>query len=75
MYWVMDVTINILQTPYRALVSDLATKEQQIPMQARQGGRCTRQDIQASKGELRFKIGMESLIASEVSTTERYQKD
>ena len=33
MYWVMDVTINILQTPYRALVSDLATKEQQIPMQ------------------------------------------
>ena len=54
MYWVMDVTINILQTPYRALVSDLATKEQQIPMQARQGGRCTRQDIQASKGELRL---------------------
>lgn len=35
MYWVMDVTINILQTPYRALVSDLATKEQQVPMQAR----------------------------------------
>eukprot|EP00435_Cladocopium_sp_Y103_P061957 s910_g23.t1 len=33
MYWIMDVTINILQTPYRALVSDLATKEQQIPMQ------------------------------------------
>eukprot|EP00913_Durusdinium_trenchii_P031896 g29872.t1 len=33
MYWVMDVTINILQTPYRALVSDLATKEQQVPMQ------------------------------------------
>ena len=37
MYWIMDVTINILQTPYRALVSDLATKEQQIPMQAVKG--------------------------------------
>lgn len=24
MYWVMDVTINILQTPHRALVADLA---------------------------------------------------
>jgi len=33
MYWVMDVTINILQTPHRALVSDLATVEQQVPMQ------------------------------------------
>ena len=32
---VLDVTINILQTPYRALVSDLATKEQQLPLQAR----------------------------------------
>lgn len=37
MYWIMDVTINILQTPYRALVSDLATKEQQIPMQVIDG--------------------------------------
>ena len=35
MYWVLDVTINILQTPFRALVSDLATQEQQVPMQAR----------------------------------------
>mmetsp|Transcript_81167 Transcript_81167/g.173692 ORF Transcript_81167/g.173692 Transcript_81167/m.173692 type:complete len:473 (-) Transcript_81167:146-1564(-) len=33
MYWVMDVTINILQTPNRALVADLASEEQQIPMQ------------------------------------------
>ncbi|CAJ1368015.1 unnamed protein product, partial [Effrenium voratum] len=33
MYWVLDVTINILQTPFRALVSDLATQEQQVPMQ------------------------------------------
>lgn len=33
MYWVMDVTINILQTPHRALVSDLASERQQIPMQ------------------------------------------
>lgn len=33
MYWVMDVTINVLQTPHRALVSDLANSEQQIPMQ------------------------------------------
>ena len=33
MYWVLDVTINILQTPHRALVADLATEEQQIPMQ------------------------------------------
>jgi hypothetical protein len=33
MYWVLDVTINILQTPHRALVADLATEEQQVPMQ------------------------------------------
>eukprot|EP00439_Symbiodinium_sp_Y106_P072766 s625_g13.t1 len=33
MYWVMDVTMNVLQTPHRALVSDLATEEQQVPMQ------------------------------------------
>jgi len=33
MYWVMDVTINILQTPHRALVADLASEEQQLPMQ------------------------------------------
>jgi len=33
MYWIMDVTINVLQTPHRALVADLATEEQQVPMQ------------------------------------------
>jgi len=33
MYWIMDVTINILQTPHRALVADLASDEQQVPMQ------------------------------------------
>mmetsp|Transcript_83311 Transcript_83311/g.268525 ORF Transcript_83311/g.268525 Transcript_83311/m.268525 type:complete len:520 (+) Transcript_83311:73-1632(+) len=33
MYWVMDVTINILQTPHRALVADLASPDQQVPMQ------------------------------------------
>jgi len=33
MYWVMDVTINVLQTPHRALVADLASDAQQIPMQ------------------------------------------
>ncbi|CAK0796037.1 unnamed protein product, partial [Prorocentrum cordatum] len=33
MYWVMDVTINILQTPHRALVADMASSEQQVPMQ------------------------------------------
>mmetsp|Transcript_70057 Transcript_70057/g.200766 ORF Transcript_70057/g.200766 Transcript_70057/m.200766 type:complete len:531 (+) Transcript_70057:84-1676(+) len=33
MYWVMDVTINILQTPHRALVADLASPHQQVPMQ------------------------------------------
>eukprot|EP00429_Kryptoperidinium_foliaceum_P018071 CAMPEP_0176037826 /NCGR_PEP_ID=MMETSP0120_2-20121206/18742_1 /TAXON_ID=160619 /ORGANISM="Kryptoperidinium foliaceum, Strain CCMP 1326" /LENGTH=183 /DNA_ID=CAMNT_0017371217 /DNA_START=63 /DNA_END=614 /DNA_ORIENTATION=- len=27
MYWVMDVTINILQTPHRALVADLASQD------------------------------------------------
>lgn len=34
MYWVLDVTINIFQTPFRALVSDKASTEQQVPMQA-----------------------------------------
>jgi Na+/melibiose symporter-like transporter len=33
MYWVMDVTINVLQTPHRALVADLASEEQQLVMQ------------------------------------------
>jgi Na+/melibiose symporter-like transporter len=33
LYWTLDVTINILQTPHRALVSDLASAEQQVPMQ------------------------------------------
>jgi len=33
MYWALDVTINVLQTPHRALVSDLASKDQQVPMQ------------------------------------------
>uniref|UniRef100_A0A7S1RUZ2 Uncharacterized protein n=1 Tax=Alexandrium catenella TaxID=2925 RepID=A0A7S1RUZ2_ALECA len=33
LYWVLDVTINVLQTPFRALVSDLASAEQQVPMQ------------------------------------------
>jgi len=33
MYWVLDITINILQTPHRALVSDLAEADQQVPMQ------------------------------------------
>jgi len=33
MYWIMDVTINILQTPHRALVADLAADDQQVPMQ------------------------------------------
>lgn len=33
MYWVMDVTINILQTPHRALVADLAAESQQQMMQ------------------------------------------
>jgi len=33
MYWVMDVTVNVLQTPHRALVTDLASEKQQVPMQ------------------------------------------
>jgi len=33
MYWVLDVTINVLQTPFRALVSDCASDSQQLPMQ------------------------------------------
>mmetsp|Transcript_135766 Transcript_135766/g.352012 ORF Transcript_135766/g.352012 Transcript_135766/m.352012 type:complete len:480 (-) Transcript_135766:280-1719(-) len=33
MYWIMDVTINILQTPHRALAADLAAEDQQLPMQ------------------------------------------
>mmetsp|Transcript_22146 Transcript_22146/g.39800 ORF Transcript_22146/g.39800 Transcript_22146/m.39800 type:complete len:485 (+) Transcript_22146:74-1528(+) len=33
MYWVLDITINVLQTPFRALVSDYASEEQQAPMQ------------------------------------------
>jgi len=33
MYWVLDVTINVLQTPFRALVADCASEEQQAPMQ------------------------------------------
>eukprot|EP00440_Ansanella_granifera_P070655 gb/GFBE01076676.1/.p1 GENE.gb/GFBE01076676.1/~~gb/GFBE01076676.1/.p1 ORF type:complete len:504 (+),score=102.59 gb/GFBE01076676.1/:1-1512(+) len=33
MFWVLDVTVNVLQTPNRALVADLASEEQQVPMQ------------------------------------------
>lgn len=33
MQWVMDFTINAMQTPFRALVSDLSSKDQQMPMQ------------------------------------------
>jgi len=33
MFWVVDVTVNMLQTPHRALVADLASEEQQVPMQ------------------------------------------
>merc|ERR1711976_1024519 len=33
MQWVLDFTINAMQTPFRALVSDLASPEQQLPMQ------------------------------------------
>jgi len=33
MFWVLDVTINVLQTPFRALVSDCASEKQQLPMQ------------------------------------------
>merc|ERR1711997_1247659 len=33
MQWVLDFTINAMQTPFRALVSDLASPKQQLPMQ------------------------------------------
>merc|ERR1712127_316272 len=33
MQWVLDFTINAMQTPFRALVADLATADQQLPMQ------------------------------------------
>merc|ERR1719464_1692637 len=33
MQWVLDFTINAMQTPFRALVSDLASPRQQLPMQ------------------------------------------
>jgi hypothetical protein len=33
MLWLLDITVNILDTPQRALVADLASDEQQIPMQ------------------------------------------
>jgi len=33
MLLVMDVTINVLQTPHRALVADLATEDQTLPTQ------------------------------------------
>merc|ERR1711963_7790 len=33
MWWIVDITINVLQTPFRALVADKATDAQQIPMQ------------------------------------------
>jgi hypothetical protein len=33
MQWVLDFTINAMQTPFRALVSDLAAPKQQLPMQ------------------------------------------
>lgn len=33
MQWVLDFTINAMQTPYRALVADLASPRQQLPMQ------------------------------------------
>lgn len=33
MYWVLDLTVNILQTPFRALVADMASDEQQAPVQ------------------------------------------
>jgi hypothetical protein len=33
MYWVLDLTVNILQTPFRALVADMASDEQQAPLQ------------------------------------------
>merc|ERR1719433_1752576 len=31
--WVLDFTINAMQTPFRALVADLASPKQQLPMQ------------------------------------------
>merc|ERR1739844_607870 len=33
MQWVLDFTINAMQTPFRALVADLASDKQQLPMQ------------------------------------------
>merc|ERR1739844_343180 len=33
MQWVLDFTINAMQTPFRALVADLASPEQQLSMQ------------------------------------------
>merc|ERR1719205_538755 len=33
MQWVLDFTINAMQTPFRALVSDLSSPKQQLPMQ------------------------------------------
>jgi len=33
MQWVLDFTINMMQTPFRALVADLASAEQQLPCQ------------------------------------------
>merc|ERR1712048_815408 len=33
MFWVLDLTLNILQTPFRALVADMASSEQQAPLQ------------------------------------------
>merc|ERR1719288_628826 len=33
MQWVLDFTINAMQTPFRALVADLASPQQQLPMQ------------------------------------------
>merc|ERR1739844_447706 len=34
MQWVLDFTINAMQTPFRALVADLASADQQLPMQS-----------------------------------------
>jgi len=33
MFWCLDITINILQTPHRALAADFASEEQQVPAQ------------------------------------------
>jgi len=33
MQWVLDFTVNAMQTPFRALVSDLSSSKQQLPMQ------------------------------------------